>query len=183
VTESHEPRRVLVAVDAGATDVAGAERLVAALDGVLPSGDPSYAASTHVVPGGRVAVVASWAGEAAADWTGVVTEALPDADLVGAAATEAAAQHRDRRAGRLARFAGQSALEAEVTVGEVLAGGVVEEVRQVGGGPLAPEATLDLREWVRPTWQAGRTVLLVQQSVAGLVPFESRHQIPCCADH
>jgi hypothetical protein len=42
---------------------------------------------------------------------------------------------------------------------------------------------LDLTDFVRPTWREGRCVLLVQPAAGGLVPFEVRHQIACCADH
>ncbi|WP_139977583.1 hypothetical protein [Nocardioides litoris] len=176
------PTRVLLAADVAARDVGGAEHALATLDAVLPTGLSSYVASTHVVPGGRVAVAVSWAG-APSDEVDRVLAALPGVDLEGAGAREAAAQHADRSAGRLVRFAGRMRVERVLTVAEVLAGSVVDEVRELGVGVLPPEAVLDLTEWARPTWTDGRAVLLVHRAAAGLVPFESRHQIACCSAH
>lgn len=182
----------LVAVDAGATDVGGAEHVVATLDALLPATHPSYVASTHVVPGGRVAVVASWDDGATHDEVGAaVSAAVPGADVVvGAddgsatdALREAVAQHQRRAAGRLVRFAGRTSIEDRVTVAEVLGATCVEEVRAVGSAALPHDTVVDLREWARPVWQAGRTVLLLQPAREGLVPFESRHQIACCSNH
>lgn len=192
--------RTLVAVDAGTTDVAGAEHVVAVLDDLLPVTLASYVASTHVVhhDGARTLVVASWAGPSTPVAAASVAAALPGSAVVvqvGAtetvagdagrtgAARQAATQHLDRSAGRLVRFAGRELIEARVSVAAVLAGGVVDEVAALGAGPLPATAHVDLSEWARPTWQAGRVVLHVQQARDGLVPFESRHQIACCSDH
>ncbi|WP_340537138.1 hypothetical protein [Nocardioides sp. GXZ039] len=192
---------VAVAVDAGARDVAGAEHLVGLLDEVLPAGAPSYVASTHVVEsedGRRVAVAASWEPDGAdetdeAAWLARLLAAVPGAAAVvgartggapaAAGALAAARAHAARTDGRVARFGGQAGIERVLAVGEVVASSLIEEVVALGSPPLPPETVVDLREWARPTWRAGRLVLTVQQSRDGLVPFESRHQIACCADH
>lgn len=184
---------VLVAVDAGTTDVGGAEHLVALLDTVLPADLPAYVASTHVVPGGRTAVACSWEGAHLVDGDELLAAVGADSVLVqvdgadrgdaGPEVAEAARQHATRSAGRLVRYAGRADVERRLTVDEVLRLTPVDEVRAVGLPVLAGDTVVDLTEWARPTWQAGRTVLLVQQASTGLVPFESRVQIACCADH
>lgn len=69
------------------------------------------------------------------------------------------------------------------TVAAVEADSVVEAVEGLAGIELDPGDTLDLTGFARPVWREGRCVLLVQRSAGGLVPFEMRHQIPCCSDH
>lgn len=69
------------------------------------------------------------------------------------------------------------------TVAAVEADSVVDAVEGLAGISLEPGDTLDLTGFARPVWREGRCVLLVQRSAVGLVPFEMRHQIPCCSDH
>ncbi|MEV7429904.1 hypothetical protein AB0N29_09825 [Nocardioides sp. NPDC092400] len=199
---------VLVAVDAGTRDHAGAEHVVHLLDGLLPAGDATYVASTHVVAtddGPHTAVAATWSGAAASgphaagelvgllaaavgERAGVLVVAAGDEAVAGPAAAlagarAAAGQHVDRAAGRLVRFAGRAEVERPCTVADVVALDAVDAVEALAGTDVRPETPLDLGEWARPTWRAGRSVLLVQPGRGGLVPFESRHQIACCADH
>lgn len=196
-------RTMLVAIDAGTPDVSGAEHLVHLLDRVLPVRAASYVASTHVVGAGgaHTAVAASWrdAGEEPVVWwCDRLAEQLLDAGIVASAgdqvavagpahrwpgARAAAAEHRARGAGRVTRFAGQAAIERVTTVADVVALSSIDEVVALGAATCGPESLVDLREWVRPTWRAGRSVLTVQPARHGLVPFESRQQIACCADH
>ena len=205
-------RRVLVAVDAGGPDVAAGEHLVHLLDDVLPSGGPSYLASTHVVDG-HVAVAASWepvavdpaerpsssAAAAVAAVVAAVVGAVPppvgvlvqveDAeDAAGppglvAGATAAAREHAVRGSGRVARFPGRRRVERRTTVGEVVAASDIDAVEGLAGVAVTDASLVDLTGWARPTWSAGRTVLLVQPGRGALVPFEAQRQIPCCADH
>lgn len=195
---------VLLAVDVGTRDHAGAEHVVHLLDGVLPADDPTYVASTHAVAthdGPHTAVAASWTGsapEAAAllaqlagplgQDVGVLVAAAGDEDAAGpaalvAGARAAAEQHAGRAAGRLARFAGRAGVERVCTVAEVEALHAVDAVEALAGTEVGPDTLVDLSEWARPTWRAGRAVLTVQPGREHLVPFESRHQIPCCSDH
>ena len=103
-------------------------------------------------------------------------------DLV-AGALHAGSEHRARSAGRLARFAGRTEVERRCTVADVLGASLVDDVQALAGTDVRADTVLDLTEWARPTWRGGRAVLLVQPGLDGLVPFESRHQTPCCSDH
>ncbi|OIJ27452.1 hypothetical protein [Nocardioides luteus] len=175
-----------LAVDADARDLAAAEHLVHRLDEALGGGPPedAYVISTHVVrePTARFVAVVDWpGGPAAEDLTGLLTDRLPEAYVTpdSPAIAEAAA----RTAGRLARYHGRTRIETVTTVAAVEADSVVDTVEGLAGITLAPDDVLDLTGFARPVWREGRCVLLVQRAAAGLVPFEARHQIPCCSDH
>ncbi|GAA5117540.1 hypothetical protein GCM10023339_28540 [Alloalcanivorax gelatiniphagus] len=201
-----------LAVDARTPDNAAAEHLVHVLDGVLPAPDPAYVASTHFVTGGvpHTAVAASWssadvpAGDAGALLDLVATrvrELLGPGTEVGlvlhgqdgaasrgpedlvAGALRASSEHRARSGGRLARYPGRTQVERRCTVAEVLDLSAIDAVEALAGTEVQPDTVLDLTEWARPTWRLGRVVLLVQPGRSGLVPFDSRHQIPCCSAH
>jgi hypothetical protein len=175
-----------LAVDADARDLAAAEHLVHRLDELLGAGQAAdaYVISTHVVrePTPRFVAVLDWPdGPAVEELTALLADGLPQAYVTpdSPAIDEAAA----RSAGRLARYPGRTAIETVTTVAEVEAHSVVDTVQGLAGIVLDPGDTLDLTGFARPVWRDGRCVLLVQRSVAGLVPFEVRHQIPCCSDH
>ena len=197
--------QALVAIDAGSRDLAAAEHVVHLLDDVLPAGDPSYVASTHVVEteagGRRLAVAASWsavappglvAGLVSALGTevGILLEGSADratrqagpTDAV-AGARAAAAEHRSRTTGRLARYPGRDAIERRLTAGEVVRRSAVDSVEGLAGTDVGDDAEVDLTGWARPAWREGRVVLLVQPARHALVPFEARDQIPCCSSH
>lgn len=71
------------------------------------------------------------------------------------------AAHARRRGGRVATFPGDAALTGTV-----------------------PATPLRTRDFLRPRWHAGELVLDVQPAAGGtLVPFETPHPTPCCADH
>ena len=180
-----------LAVDADARDLAAVEHLVHRLDEVLGTGQPEdpYVISTHVVrePMARFVAVLDWAvldrpgGPAIGELTALLADRLPDAYVTpdSPAIAEAAA----RTAGRLARYPGRTRIETVTTVAAVEAESVVDTVEGLAGIELAPDDVLDLTGFARPVWREGRCVLLVQRSATGLVPFEMRHQIPCCSDH
>ena len=175
-----------LAVDADARDLAAAEHLVHRLDEVLGAGQPedAYVISTHVVrePTGRFVAVLDWpGGPTVEELTALVADQLPEAYVTpdSPAIDEAAA----RSSGRLARYPGRTAIETVTTVAAVEADSVVDAVEGLAGISLEPGDTLDLTGFARPVWREGRCVLLVQRSATGLVPFEMRHQIPCCSDH
>lgn len=197
---------VLVAVDASSRDVASAEHLVHRLDRLLPgAGRASYVASTHVVStstGSHVALAASWTtgpGDAATPGlltmlvgelsaAGVVVMTGPEAAAAGpgeltAGARAAATQHRDRSAGRLARFPGQLVARDLITVSDLLRVTCIDQVEALAGVRVSPATVLDLGDFVRPTWRCGVCTLLVQAGAAAPIPFEVRDQIACCSDH
>ena len=192
---------VLVAVDTRSKDVSAAEHVVHDLDQALGAADlDAYVASTHVVRddlGPHLAVAAGWLAPAAAapalldrvasrfPGAGVAVDRAGwagPADLV-AGARSALAEHRSRQGGRLVRFPGQAEIERRLTVEEVLALSCVDVVSGLAGVEINPRSELDLTGFVRPTWHDGQCTVLVQQSVHGLIPFEVRDQIPCCAAH
>lgn len=175
-----------LAVDADARDLAAAEHLVHSLDEVLGTGRPedAYVISTHVVrePTARFVAVLNWPdGPAVEELTALLADGLPQAyvTLDSPAIDEAAA----RSAGRLARYPGRTSIETVTTVAAVEADSIVDSVEGLAGISLGPDDTLDLTGFARPVWRDGRCVLLVQRAASGLVPFEVRHQIPCCSDH
>ncbi|MBM6405294.1 hypothetical protein JQN72_13690 [Phycicoccus sp. CSK15P-2] len=197
------PRPGTVGLDAGSNDTAAVEHLVGLVEQVLGGADGPLLVSTHLVgaPGrgetGRHHAVAVTAGSAvdpvalaasvedALDAAVAVTPGGPPArtDLESGAAA-AVSEHTARSAGRLARFAGQDGVERVVTVGELLESGTVDAVEALPGIEVTRASTLDLREWARPVWRAGRRVLSVQAGAGGvLLPFERRVQVPCCHDH
>ncbi|MEI7058195.1 hypothetical protein WBG06_20375 [Nocardioides sp. CCNWLW239] len=175
-----------LAVDADARDLAAAEHLVHRLDEVLGADGPedAYVISTHVVqePTARLVAVLDWpGGPAVEELTALLADRLPDAyvTLDSPAIAEATA----RTAGRLARYPGRTRIETVTTVAAVATDSVVDAVEGLAGITLAPDDALDLTGFARPVWREGRCVLLVQRAAGGLVPFEMRHQIPCCSDH
>lgn len=175
-----------LAVDADARDLAAAEHLVHRLDEVLGAGQPedAYVISTHVVrePTARFVAVLNWpGGPPIEELIALLADQLPQAYVTpdSLAIDEAAA----RSAGRLARYPGRTRIETVTTVAAVGTDSVVDAVEGLAGIELEPGDTLDLTGFARPMWREGRCVLLVQRSAAGLVPFEMRHQIPCCSDH
>jgi hypothetical protein len=82
-------------------------------------------------------------------------------------------------------FPGVDALPPELTVAVLLGSCAVEAVRLVGApGPVDPAVVLVTRGHVRPTYDDGRLVLLVERAVGDrLVPFETPNPTPCCGDH
>lgn len=175
-----------VAIDADARDLAAAEHLVHQLDDVLGAGpdEDAYVISTHVVrePDARLLAVLDWPdGPAVEELTARIADQLPQAYVT--LDSPAIAEAAERSAGRLARYPGRTRVETVTTVAQVETGSVVDAVEGLAGLELGPGDTLDLTGFARPVWREGRCVLLVQRSAAGLVPFEARHQIPCCSDH
>jgi hypothetical protein len=81
-------------------------------------------------------------------------------------------------------FPGVAALVGTLAVRDVLDRSAVDRVQVLTAAEAAPDAVVDTRGHVRPTWQGGQLVLLAQPAVGGtLVPYESPNPTPCCADH
>ena len=90
----------------------------------------------------------------------------------------------DTRDGRAVVFPGVDDLVGTLTVGEVKAVSAIDRVEVLGSGVADDEAVLDTRDFVRPEFRGGRLVLVTTPAAGGvLVPFETQHPTPCCADH
>jgi hypothetical protein len=146
---------------------------------VQPLGLPGLVACTHLtqVPYPHVAI------SMAAD-----TDRPPDLPLTEPgyrdAADRAAAEHTARRSGRAVLFPGAERLTGTLTVGELLAVSAIEQVVQLGGLPVDPEAPVETRDFVRPQWRDGLLTLVTTPAAGGrLAPFEVPNPTPCCADH
>lgn len=170
----------MLVVEGGWTDLPSADHaahlLATHLRAHLGHGVPATIA-THVVPtdhGRRVllatdAPVARHLGR------------LPGAREVDA--PDVARAHAARTAGRLVVFRGSAALVGRRTAEQVVADSEVDGVVGLAGTRVDDDTELDLGDFVRPTWRAGRCELLVQAGPGGLRPFEVRDQIRCCVDH
>ncbi|MFC0624879.1 hypothetical protein [Kribbella deserti] len=96
----------------------------------------------------------------------------------------ASAEGAGRTAGRLFRFPGQSAAVGRLTARELRERAGIDLVEGIGGTPVHDDSVIDTRDFVRPVWRSGRSVLLVQPAAGGvLVPFELEHQQKCCSNH
>lgn len=183
---------------AGALEAAGLGGLTA-----------SWSVTTHVVrvgdaepdPTAYVAVAASWPRTAVggtAPVTALLAAALPAATVVAetgpdrldlggvgdrAAGARAALEEHRTGHGRVVHFPGSSALVGRWTVGDLVAAGLLDAVEGLAGTAVGDDAVVDLGDFARPTWRAGRRVLLVQPGLRALVPFEVRDQVACCHDH
>ncbi|GID60694.1 hypothetical protein Aco03nite_090980 [Actinoplanes couchii] len=96
------------------------------------------------------------------------------------AATEAAGG----RFGRAVRFPGSERLTGSLTVSEILQRSSIGRVEVLGSGTADPALVVDTGDFVRPQFRNGELVLVTTPAAGGrLVPFETRHPTPCCADH
>jgi hypothetical protein len=138
------------------------------------------------------ALVLAWLYEAAARRDGVAAVLL-DADGVTASsgpddrragASQAAAEHRDRIAGRAVHYPGQHALVGDVPVADVLAGTAIEALLS-SHGEYAATAVLRTGGFIRPRLEDGRLVLHVgHEDPELLMPWEVAEPTPCCGqDH
>jgi hypothetical protein len=156
--------------------------LVAAVDGALAgSGHVARGISTHVDRTGPVAVTAVALELVPADPAPAVLDALAAA-LGGPVADDgpAPAQARERSDGRRVRFGGQEGVTGDHSAGELVATTDVDEVVGVGRA-VGPDDVVATAGFVRPRFEGGRTVLLVEPVAGGRfrpVEVESPHQ--CC---
>jgi len=81
--------------------------------------------------------------------------------------------------GRCVRFPGQDWLVGVLTAGDIVAGSAIDEVVGVGV-PVTPDSPVDTRGFLRPSYQDGRLVLLVEPTVDGLRPVEIEDPHQCC---
>lgn len=117
--------------------------------------------------------------------SGVDAGALPAVPPeLASAARQAAAEHRDRTAGRAVLFPGVDRLVGTLTVAELLALSAIDRIHVLGGPPAGPDALVQTRDFVRPHWEHGRLTLTVAPVAGGrLAPFEVPDPTGCCADH
>lgn len=107
----------------------------------------------------------------------------PAADGRSAGALAAVAAHHARAGGRAVVYPGSDRLRGRVTVATVL-GTAIEQVANLGGGPVAPDDVVVTSDFVRPRWTSGQLVLHVLPGSGGtLVPFEQPDPHRCCEDH
>jgi len=121
-------------------------------------------------------------GVAAALLEGEQVTAVAGPDDRRAGAEQAAAEHRDRVAGRAVHYPGQETLVGDVPVTEVLAGTAIEAVTSTHGA-YAAGATLRTGGFVRPRYEDGALVLHVgHEDPALLMPWEIAEPTPCCGE-
>ena len=183
---------------------------VADVLGLDPQQRAQVVVSTHVVRGdiGRDAVAVTmpdhlFGDDGTADLVSRTAAALPagagvvasrsgaeDAVTAGPDAAQATgwgavAQAATRSAGRLVHDPGQDRMRGRMSVADLTAGGDIDEVRLIGStGPVDPLTIVDTRGFVRPLWQRGMVVLVLQPAAGGmLTPFEIEDPPRCCEDH
>lgn len=84
---------------------------------------------------------------------------------------------------RAVRFPGQDRLTGRHRAGDITAWSEIDEVVGIGV-PVGPYATVDTHGFLRPTYQAGRLVLLVEPAAGGLLrPSEIEQPHQCCGGH
>lgn len=84
---------------------------------------------------------------------------------------------------RAVRFPGQDRLTGVHTAGEITALSEIDEIVGIGV-PVGPETRVDTLGYLRPTYQAGRLVLLVEPAAGGVLrPSEIEQPHECCGGH
>lgn len=84
---------------------------------------------------------------------------------------------------RAVRFPGQDRLTGRHRAGDITAWSEIDEVVGIGV-PVGPDATVDTQGFLRPTYQAGRLVLLVEPAAGALLrPSEIEQPHQCCGGH
>ena len=84
------------------------------------------------------------------------------------------------REGRCVRFPGQERLTGAHSASSIVAETAIDEVVGIGT-PVAPDAVVETFGFVRPNFQDGRLVLLVEPAVGGVFqPAEIEQPHECC---
>jgi hypothetical protein len=84
---------------------------------------------------------------------------------------------------RAVRFPGQERLTGVHPVTEITALSEIDEVVGIGV-PVGPDSRVDTLGFLRPTYQAGRLVLLVEPAAGGVLrPSEIAQPHQCCGGH
>ncbi|MEV4178553.1 hypothetical protein [Nonomuraea sp. NPDC049709] len=140
-----------------------------------PAGEEPHVACSLAVPGPVTPP------PAATSW------ALGDARTgpLAAGAALAAAEHADRRGGRIVTFPGRDLLTGTLSAGELRSGSAIDRVLVLASpDPPADDVLIVTNEHVRPVWRDGLMTLLTMPAAGGrLAPAEVPNPTPCCADH
>jgi hypothetical protein len=84
---------------------------------------------------------------------------------------------------RAVRFPGQDRLTGVHTAGEITALSEIDEVVGIGV-PAGPDSVVDTLGFLRPIYQAGKLVLLVEPAAGGVLrPSEIEQPHQCCGGH
>ncbi len=84
---------------------------------------------------------------------------------------------------RAVRFPGQDRLTGRHRAGDITAWSEIDEVVGIGV-PVGPDDVVDTRGYLRPTYQAGGLVLLVEPAAGALLrPSEIEQPHQCCGGH
>jgi hypothetical protein len=117
------------------------------------------------------------------DRTGVVARTAMTAQLRGEPAEPAVPVAGPPEGARCVRFPGQEALTGVHSAAELVARSAIDEVVGVGMA-VAPDASVDTRGFLRPTFSGGRLVLLVEPAAGGVLrPVEIARPHECRGGH
>jgi hypothetical protein len=84
---------------------------------------------------------------------------------------------------RAVRFPGQDRLTGVHPAAAITALSEIDEVVGIGV-PVGPDTPVDTRGFLRPTYQSGRLVLLVEPAAGGVLrPSEIEQPHQCCGGH
>jgi hypothetical protein len=84
---------------------------------------------------------------------------------------------------RCIRFPGQEKLTGVLPAADLVAYSAIDEVTGIGV-PVTPESPIDTRDFLRPTYENGRLVLLVEPAAGGVLrPVEIADPHECCGGH
>ena len=167
----------------------------AVLDCIGDAGIDTNEIATHIVSGHYVATLILDADQcplahqaaAAAGFTSADNEfgsaMAPTIDAVGRIRSAVFA-HQHRVSGRLIRFPGYpTTLVDEVSVSALVDATAIDEVVALGAD-LGANAVIVANRFIRPTFQSGRTVLVVTALDDNRFrPYEIEHQHQCCGGH
>jgi hypothetical protein len=106
------------------------------------------------------------------------------ASIEAAAQAERAARlGRAGTDGRCLRFPGQASLIGVCPAQEIITGSAIDRVLGVGT-PVTPDALVDTCGFLRPVYQEGHLVLLVEPAAGGVFrPVEIEQPHECCGGH
>ncbi|GAB2637839.1 hypothetical protein [Kribbella swartbergensis] len=190
---------MIIAIDADSWDTAEADHLLYELLEVV---DQPVVACTHMVSGGdrpHVAVSLMSAADLADDVRGHFTDRTAGLAITRPGASEpelsgpsqlvrgayvAAVEAALGTAGRAVRWPGHEQARGVLPAVDLRTRCGIDHLEVVGGRPVADDALVDTRDFLRPLRRAGRLVLQLQPAAGNLlIPFELQHQQKCCADH
>ncbi|WP_223167520.1 hypothetical protein [Nonomuraea sp. SYSU D8015] len=185
---------MILGVDAGSRTLPEAEHLLHTVARALglPGGTIGC---THFVPAGTgephiacsLAVPGPVAGLPGVPEVPDVSWALAErrAGPLADGAALAAAEHGERRAGRVVTYPGRDGLTGTVSVGALLGGSAIERVLVLASpDPPGDDVLVVTAGHVRPVWRDGLMTLLAMPAAGGrIAPAEVPNPTPCCADH